>query len=103
MAAPLPKEDSGKSKINNLISQLETEFRWCAQHPNDVSNYELEQLKESVDALDERCKVLGGKFYKDFSAFKKEFDYLSEHPNEIALGDFQRFEDMIQQLFRDLK
>ncbi len=103
MALPMPKENGSKSKLNNLLSQLETEFRWCAQHPNDVSDIELEQLKESVDSLEERCKIFGGKFYLDFTEFKKKFDYLADHPNEIKSGDFQIIEDMLQQLFRDLK
>lgn len=103
MAAPMPKEENNKSKMDNLISQLENELRWCAQHPRDVSNYELEQLKDSIDALDEKCKIFGGKFYKDFLAFRKEFDYMADHPEEIAEGDFQKFDDEIQQLFRDLK
>jgi len=103
MAMPMPKEDSSKSKLNNLLTQLETEFRWCAQHPNDVSNLELEQLKDAIDELEEKCKNFGGKFYNDFTLFRKDFDYLANHPNEIKLGDFQKFEDMVQQLLRDLK
>lgn len=103
MAAPMPKENNSKSKIINLLTQLETEFRWCAQHPNDVSDLELAQLKESVDSLDEKSKILGGRFYKDFTALKKFFDYMADHPNEIKPGDFQKFEDMLQQLFKDLK
>lgn len=103
MAAPMPKENGSKSKISSLITQLETELRWCAQHPNDVSNNELEQLKQAIDALDERCKIFGGKFYSDFKVFRKEFDYLADHPSEIKAWDFQKFDEMIQQLFRDLK
>jgi len=103
MAMPMPKEDNSKDKLNNLLTQLEDELRWCTQHPNDVSNFELEQLKQAVDEFDERCKSFGGKFYKDFKIFRKDFDYLSSHPKEIKPGDFQKFEDMVQQLFRDLK
>jgi hypothetical protein len=103
MAAPMPKENGNKEKINNLLSQLETEFRWCAQHPNDVSDIQLEQLEQAVDELEERCKLLGGKFYSDFETFRKKFDYMAEHPNKIKLGDYQKFDEMIQQLFRDLK
>lgn len=103
MAAPMPKDNGSKSKINNLISHLESEFRWCAQHTNDVTDIQLEQLKEAVDALDEQCKILGGKFYKDFLVFKKEFDFMADHPSKIKWTDYQKFDDMIQKLFRDLK
>lgn len=103
MAAPSPKEESSKETLNNLLSQLETEFRWCSHHPNDVSDIELEQLKQAIDELNSRCKTFGGRFYKDFASFRKEFDYMATHPREIKTGDFQRFEDMIQQLLRDLK
>nr|NGX35374.1 hypothetical protein [Candidatus Anoxychlamydiales bacterium] len=34
---------------------------------------------------------------------RKDFDYAADHPNEINSGDFQKFEDMLQELFRDLK
>jgi len=103
MAAPSPKEDSSKETLNNLFSKLETEFRWCSQHPNDVSDIELEQLKQSVDDLENRCKAFGGQFYKDFQNFRKTFDRMAENPNDIEAGDFQKLEDMIQQLLRDLK
>ncbi|HEU64682.1 MAG: hypothetical protein KR126chlam4_01204 [Candidatus Anoxychlamydiales bacterium] len=103
MAAPSPKEDSSKEALSNLLSKLETEVRWCTQHPNDVSDIEMQQLKQSVDELNNRCKTFGGQFYKDFQNFRKEFDYMADHPNEIKTGDFQKFEDMIQQLLKDLK
>ncbi len=103
MAMPSPKEDSSKETLNNLLSQLEIEFRWCTQHPNDVSDIELEQLKQSIDELEPKCKAFGGQFYEDFQNFRKDFDYIAEHPNEIKMGDFQKYEDMIQQLLRDLK
>lgn len=103
MTSPSPKENSSKEKLNNQLSQLETELRWCAQHPNDVSDIELEQLKQSIDDLNNRCKTFGGQFYKDFQNFRKNFDYMADHPNEIKTGDFQKFEDMVQQLLRDLK
>ena len=103
MVAPTPKENSSKEMLNNLLNQLETEMRWCTQHPNDVSDIELEQLKQSIDELDDRCKTFGGQFYKDFKKFRKDFDYMADHPNEIKAGDFQKFEDMVQQLLKDLK
>ncbi|NGX28974.1 MAG: hypothetical protein K940chlam1_01166 [Candidatus Anoxychlamydiales bacterium] len=103
MAAPIPKDDSSKEKLLNLLSKLEEELRWCAQHPNDVSDFEMQQLKEAIDELDTKCKTLGGQFYSDFKKFRKDFDYAADHPNEINSGDFQKFEDMLQELFRDLK
>lgn len=103
MAAPLPKDESCKEKLTNLLDQLETEFRWCTQHPNDVSDIELEQLKQAVDELESKCKEFGGQFYTDFKKFRKEFDYSADHPNEIKTGDFQKFEDMLQNLLKDLK
>lgn len=99
----MPKDDFSKEKLHNLLSQLEEELRWCSQHPNDVSDLEMEQLKQAVDELDAKCKKLGGQFYNDFKKFRKDFDYAADHPNEIKSGDFQKFEDMLQQLFRDLK
>lgn len=103
MAAPARKEESSKDNLNKLLSKLEDELRWCAQHPNDVSDIEMQQLKQSIDELENRCKTFGGQYYKDWKNFRKKFDYMADHPDEIKTGDFQMFDDMIQQLFRDLK
>ena len=103
MALPMPKDDKCKEKLLSFLSKLEEELRWCSQHPNDVSDIEMEQLKQAIDEFDTKCKTIGGQFYNDFEKFKKAFDYSADHPNEIKSGDFQKFEDMLQQLFRDLK
>ena len=103
MASPMPMENADKSKIINLLSQLETEFRWCAQHPNDVSDFELEQLKESIEYFDKNVKDFGGKFYNDFAVLKKIFDNMADYTSEIKPGDSQKIEDMLQKLFQELK
>jgi hypothetical protein len=89
--------------INKWISKLETEFRWCAQHPNDVSDIELEQLKQALFEFEAAAKSCGGKFYKDFKDFKAMFIEITKKPKQIRPGQFQEFEDMIQLLIKDLK
>jgi len=98
MATPSPKEDN----LYSLIEQLEGEFRWCTQHPNDVSSFEIEQLMQAIKDIETECKSGNATFYKNFMVFKKEFEKLAQKPKEVKPGDFQKFEDMIQQLLRDL-
>ncbi|MFA6119016.1 MAG: hypothetical protein WCT85_04970 [Parachlamydiales bacterium] len=97
------KHFNDKEKMYHLIEKLDDEFRWCVKHPNDVSKIELEQLKQAVDELDDKCKLIGGNFYRNYLKFKRDFDRLATHINEIKFGDYQKFDDMIQQFFRDLK
>ena len=103
MAMPHKNDEPNKNNLNHLLDKLEEEFRWCAQNTNDVSDFELEQLKDAVDMLEGTCKNIGGQLYSDFQKFRKEFDYLADHPKEISAWDFQKFDEMIQTLFRDLK
>ncbi|MBN2480017.1 MAG: hypothetical protein JXA94_07295 [Parachlamydiales bacterium] len=102
MAAPI-FDESKKEKFNHLLNKLEDEFRWCAQHPNDVSDIELEQLKQALEDLTPYAKNIGGKLFNDFKNFKKQFDHSANHPNEVKPGDYQKFDEMIQKLFKDLK
>ena len=102
MAIPVP-EDKCKEKLYNLINQLEVEFRWCCQHPNDVSKNELDQLMQAVEDLEKHAHHFKGQIYSDYAKFKKEFKEFIKKPEEIKPGDFQRFEDMIQKLFKDLE
>ncbi len=99
----LPAKKHNYDDINKLISKLETEFRWCAQHPNDVSDMELEQLKQALDEFEPMAQTQGGKFYKDFQDFKIMFIDITQNPDKIKPGQFQEFEDMIQLLIKDLK
>lgn len=103
MASPAPKENNSKEKLLSSFSKLETEMRWCSQHPNDVSDVELEQLKQAIDEIDPKCKDFGGQFYNDFKNFRKKFDIAADNPQDIKTGDFQKFEDMIQKLLKDLQ
>jgi len=103
MATAPKKEVSEKEKLFHLVEAMEDEFRWCANHPNDVSLNELEQLKDGIDELDKKFKLIGGKFYEHFLKFRKKFDFLATHINKLKAGDYQHFDEMVQHLFKDLK
>ena len=103
MAMPNKSFESKGEHFSHLLDKLEDEFRWLAQHPNDACEIELNQLNDSIKELSTLAKTVGGKVYKDFVKFQTDFDRACKNFRNIKPGDYQRFDEMIQVLFRDLK
>lgn len=64
---------------------------------------EIEQIRETINTLNQQCTLIGGQFAKDWNTLKKNLNTKLNNPKKIQAKDFKNLNNQLQQLLKNLK